>query len=350
MKKLLIILLMISLVACQQVPESDVPTHEIVDGLGRHVEVPVQVEKVACIFAVSGHITVMLGEGDKIVSVTSGLKRDVMMTDLVPSILEATEPKNGGSINIEELLRDKPDVAFIASDIALNEDETAKLDKFHIPYLTVAYESIEEQQETIRMIAKVYHKEAEAEIYIDYYNRIVNEVSEAVKDVTPVTAYHAVNEATRTSYQDSVPSDWFGYAGFDLVSNHDELRYSGNDYYASLEQILEWNPQVIFCNENGVDDYIMTDSKWQALDAVKNKTVYMLPVGITRWGHTNSLEVPLAKIYTTKLVYPDEVSHISLEDEMKYFYKTFFNIDVTDDMIKDILNGDGMRIRKEDVK
>lgn len=350
MKKFIILCLVFLLVSCGQVPKESIETHEIIDGLDRVVNVPVTVEKVGCIFAVSGHITAMLGEGDKIVSVTSGLKRDIMMTQLVPSILEATEPKNGGSINIEELLKNKPDLIFVASDIALNDDETAKLDKFNIPYLTVSYDSIKSQQEAVMMVAKVFHKEDQASAYIDYYNDVITRVSRAVANVEHrYSTYHSVNEATRTSYKESVPGDWFKHAGFDLVTDTEELRYSGKDYYASLEQILDWNPEVIFCNENGVDEYIKTDSKWQSLDAIHNDSVYMLPVGISRWGHTNSLEVPLAMIFAAKKVYPEYLEEIDLEAEMTYFYSTFFDLEITDDMIEDILKGDGMRIRKEDI-
>ena len=349
MKKILILFMCVLMVGCQNVQVADVETHEIIDGLGRAVQVPVEVNKVGCIYAISGHITALLGEGEKIVSVTSGLKRDVMMMTLVPTLEEATEPKNGGSINIEELLVNKPDVIFVASDIALNEAETAKLDKFKIPYLTVAFDSIEGQQNMVRMIGKVYGKSEQAEAYITYCNEKINEIANLTASIDqPVNVYHSVNEATRTDPKDSIVEEWFEKTGMHLVSTSDELKFISGDYYASLEQILEWNPQMIFVNENGVDEYILTDSKWQSLDAVQTEEVYMLPVGISRWGHPNSLEIPFAMIFAGKKVYPEVFSDFDIESEMKYFYKTFFDVDVTDQMIEEILNGDGMRIRKDE--
>lgn len=349
MKRIIIsILILMLLMGCQQVDSPDVETHVIVDGLGRSVDVPVSVEKVGCIYAISGHITALLGEGEKIVSVTSGLKRDVMMMSLVPSLADATEPKSGGSINIEELLKNRPDVIFVNTDIALNEAETAKLDKFHIPYLAIAFDSMAEQQDMVRMIAKVYGQESKAEAYIDYCNEKMDWIASKTSDLDQrVTAYHAINEATRTDPKGSIAEEWFTKAGFDLVSTQEDLRFVSNDYYASLEQILHWNPDVIFVNENGVDEYILSDSKWTSLDAVKHQQVYMLPVGISRWGHPNSLEIPLAMMYTTKKVYPELVKELDLPAEMKYFYKTFFDLEIDDEMIQEILEGDGMRIRKD---
>ena len=178
---------------------------------------------------------------------------------------------------------------------------------------------------------------------------MVNKIENRTQGIDEkITVFHSINEATRTDPKGSMSEEWFTIAGFDLVSTQGDLKFVSNDYYASLEQILAWDPEVIFVNENGVDDYILKDSKWQSLKAVNTNQVYMLPVGITRWGHPNSLEIPLVMLYTSKMMYPDLFEDMDLENEMKYFYKTFFDLDVTDEMIKEILDGDGMRIRKDD--
>jgi len=328
-----------------------IETHVVEDCIGREVELPVEINKVGCIYAISGHGTVMLGEGEKIVSVTSGLKRDKILTDIMPSILDATEPKSGGSINIEELLKDKPDVIFVRSDIALNERETEKLDKFNIPYLAIEFDSIEEQQFMIKMIGKALGKEEKAEAYIKYYNEIIQLVgarTAELKESEKVRVYHSINEATRTDPADSVPADWFDKAGCTLVSADGELKFIQNDYYASVEQILEWNPEVIFANEEGVDQYILTDTKWQSLDAVKAERVYLLPNGISRWGHPNSLEIPLAMLWTSKKLYPGLFEDINIAEEVQGFYKTFFDLELTDEETEMILQGKGMRVKKED--
>ncbi len=349
MKKIIgVLLIAILLTACHKVEEANVPTHVIVDDLGRAVSVPIEIEKVGCIYAISGHITALLGEGDKIVSVTSGLKRDVMLNALVPTLKDATEPKRGGSINIEELLKNKPDVIFVHSDIALNEAETDKLDKFNIPYLAIEFSSIEDQQNTVRMIAKVYGKEEKAEAYIAYCNEKIDEISQSASAIEDrIRVFHSINEATRTDPKGSIAAEWFEKSGFELVSASEDLKFISGDYYASLEQILKWNPQAIFVNENGVDAYIMTDEKWQSLDAVKSGRVYMLPVGISRWGHPNSLEIPLAMMFTVKKMYPQYFEDLDIASEMTYFYKTFFNLDMDEKMIQEILRGEGMRIRKD---
>ncbi|MDM8533636.1 ABC transporter substrate-binding protein [Clostridiaceae bacterium HSG29] len=356
MKKLLLLLFIpiILLVGCSEKENvfEGIDTHIVTDCVGREVELPIEINKIGCIYAISGHTTVMLGEGEKIVSVTSGLKRDKVLTEIVPGIMNATEPKSGGSINIEELLKDKPDVVFVRSDIALNEREAQKLEKFNIPYLAIEFDSIEKQQFMIRMIGKVLNKEERAEKYISYYNDTINYVESKTKTINEdekVRVYHSINEATRTDPLNSVPADWFSKAGCILVSTTSDLKYMDNDYYASLEQILDWNPEAIFVNEDGVDKYILNDSKWQSIDAVKSEKVYLLPNGVSRWGHPNSLEIPLAMLWTSKKLYPNLFEDLDMNAEVSNFYNDFFNIELDKEEIEKILEGKGMRLNREDV-
>ncbi|MDD5039340.1 MAG: hypothetical protein PHN78_08535, partial [Dehalococcoidales bacterium] len=63
----------------------------------------------------------------------------------------------------------------------------------------------------------------------------------------------------------------------------------------------------------------------------------------SRWGHPGSVETPLALLWTAKTVYPDKFIDVSTEDETYYFYKTFFNIELDDEMIATVLKGGDLR-------
>jgi iron complex transport system substrate-binding protein len=120
----------------------------------------------------------------------------------------------------------------------------------------------------------------------------------------------------------------------------------GNKYIASLEQILLWNPQVILVNEAGVDDYIRKNPQWANIDAVKNGKAFQMPNGISRWGHPGSLETPLAILWTAKTLYPERFPDLDMEKEVREFYTEFFGTPLTEDAVKQVLNGKGMRIPK----
>jgi len=87
----------------------------------------------------------------------------------------------------------------------------------------------------------------------------------------------------------------------------------------------------------------MTNSQWSPLKAVKDNRVYQMPIGISRWGHPGGLETPLAIMWTAKELYPEQFKDLDIREEARSFYQTFFNYQVSDKMLTNILNGKGMR-------
>lgn len=91
---------------------------------------------------------------------------------------------------------------------------------------------------------------------------------------------------------------------------------------------------------------MLSDSKWSGLDAVINRRVYQMPVGISRWRHPGSIETPLAILWLGKTVYPQLFADVNLYAETKYFYQTFFDYQLSDEQVSDILSGTVMRLPK----
>lgn len=331
----------------QQAGHKDTIT--IVDTMGRSVEIPSKVQRVACLYAFTGHVTAMLGQGEKIVAVPEGLKRDVLLNQMVPGIANAAVPSVSGTINIEELLNTKPDLVFLQKSTALNAGEVDKLNRFSIPYLVIDFGSIEEQQNAIRVVGKALGVEGRAEEYNAYYQACVERVektSSQIPEEKRVRVYHSVNEATRTDIPGSLPADWLKKAGAVNVALDKPLRLVEGKYYASLEQILLWDPELILVNEPGVVAYITDNPQWAPLKAVRDQRVYQLPIGISRWGHPGGLETPLAMLWTAKLLYPQYYADLDMQKLTRDFYKQYFNFDVDETTVDQILNGQGMRMQR----
>ena len=326
-------------------------TITVTDCIGRQVVIPAHVERVACLYAFSGHVVTMLGKSSTIVAVNSGLSRDILLNEIAPCIKNARIPSSSGAMNIEELLNAKPDIVFINTDTAQNEGEIEKLRKTKIPYLVVDYRNIEEQKFAIRMIGQAVGAEEKAQSYNAYYQSCIDRVQAKVKDIPlkdRIKVYHSVNEATRTDVVDTLPADWTQIAGAVNVSVNEKLKViEGSKYIASLEQILLWNPQVILVNEAGVVDYIKGNSQWSAIDAVKNGKVLQMPNGISRWGHPGSLETPLAILWTAKILYPELFPDLDMEKNVREFYMEFFNYPLNNEAVTQVLSGKGMRIPKQ---
>lgn len=321
----------------------------IVDSIGRKVEVPKQADRIACLYAFTGHVAAMLNHGTNIVAAVNGLKRDVLLVEMVPGLRDVAAPMNADKINLEELVKAKPDLIFIREDTARDGGEIEKLNKTRIPYIVINDNTMEEQRAAIQIIGKALGKEGEALLYLDYYQDVVDRVQDKVSEIPlekRIKIFHSINEATRTDAKGTLPAQWTALAGVINVSVQQSLRFTDNKYFASLEQIYLWDPDAILAHEDAALDYIRTNEQWASLRAVKENKVIKMPNGISRWGHPGSLETPLAILWTAKTFYPGKFTDLDMQKETETFYKKFFRVDLSGEEVGQILQGKGMRIAK----
>ncbi len=324
-------------------------TITVTDCIGRNVTIPAHPQRIACLCPESGHALALFGQGDKIVAAVGGMQRDLMLVEMYPHIKDVPVPKSSGAINIEELARCNPDIVFVKGDTAHNQAEVEKINKSGIPFLVIEFNNMKEQQTAMAMIAEVLGTVDQAQQYNQYYQQCIKRVADKVAAIPKkdrIRVYHSVNEATRTDTRGTLPADWLQVTGAKNVSVDQELKLFDGKYYASLEQILLWDPEYILVNDPNVVGYITNHEHWRSLQAVKNNRVLALPNGISRWGHFSSLETPLAIMWTAKTLYPDKFTDIDMVAETKYFYKEFFRMNLTDETVQKILSGEGMRVSK----
>lgn len=356
LRSLLTVFLLLSLLlssACSKeenretVPSANART--ITDCIGREVKVPAQINRIACLCPESAYALAMFGQGDKIVAVVGGVKRDLILTEMYPGIKDLPVPKSSAVINIEELVKTDPDVVFVKKDSFSSEAEVQKLNKSKLPFLVVDFNSMKEQQYAIEMMGLVLGADDKAQKYNNYYQDCIERVKKRVELIPQgerVKVYHAINEATRTDIKGSLSADWLEAAGADNVSINKDLKTLEGKYFASLEQILLWNPEVILVNETGVANYILTNNQWAPLQAVKNKKVWQLPNGISRWGHPSSPETPLAILWTAQTLYPEKFLDLDMAAQTRSFYKDFFGLELSEEVVDRIIAGEGMRIAR----
>ncbi|MEA2060435.1 MAG: ABC transporter substrate-binding protein [Thermodesulfobacteriota bacterium] len=203
-----------------------------------------------------------------------------------------------------------------------------------------------EQMAVIEKIGAAVHRLKTAKAYTAYYTAIIKRVRSVTQTIPVekrVRLYHTVNEPLRTDGPGTPEADWTAACGVINVSVEKTLSKRKNKHFASMEQILIWNPEVIIVNEQGVDRKILNNRRRSAIQAVKDNKVYAIPVGISRWGHPGGLETPLAILWTAETVYPHRFKDLDLVSEIKGFYNTFFNLDPGLGMPERILTNQGMR-------
>ena len=320
------------------------------DCAGRETEIPEDPERIAVLDSFAGEAAVMIGAGERMVTCPNGVKSDSLLCEICPSLKDVSVVMSGGSFNAEALLTLSPDVIIIKEGILSSEEEKAKLDKLGIPYLVSAYGNMAEQMYAIRMIGAAaggqYRENAEK--IIAYYCDVIRRVcvaAEKIPEAERKTVYHSINEAVRTDGENSLGNDWISCAGAENVSaQHTEsLQADGGDYYAGIEQIFVWDPDVVICNEAETKKYLLSDGKWSGLRAVKEKQIYNIPVGATRWGQRGSLETFFAMIWLGVTIYPEYYADFDLKKEVTQFYDEILGLKIDDGTYDKMLSGSGIR-------
>ncbi|MDD2252570.1 MAG: hypothetical protein PHQ10_06370, partial [Dehalococcoidales bacterium] len=115
--------------AATTTPDENIETITVTDSIGREVKVPEKVERIAALYSFAGYAVCLLGSGNELVGVPGGLQRDLLLIEIFPDIADASTPRVGGTINIEELLRIDPDVVLVRKDTVADDREVEKLDK-----------------------------------------------------------------------------------------------------------------------------------------------------------------------------------------------------------------------------
>lgn len=320
----------------------------ITDCAGRKVKVPENPARVAALDSFAGETMVMIGAGEKMVAAPNGVIMDSLLQKIDPDLKKVGVPMSDATINAESLMALKPDLILLKEAMYANASEVEKIDKLGIPYLVVSYHNMDEQMYAIKMIGDAlggkYQEKASA-INGYYANTIkmAQDISKNIPVEKRIRVYHSINEIVRTDGMDTLGYDWVTCVGATDVSTEGKLQFAEEDYFASMEQIFTWDPDIVICNEASTMQYLLEDPKWTGLRAVRTKQVYNIPVAATRWGQRGSLETFFAILWLGKTIYPDYYKSIDLKKEVFSFYQDYLGLKLDDATYQQILQGDGIR-------
>lgn len=130
-------------------------------------------------------------------------------------------------------------------------------------------------------------------------------------------------------------------AGMDNVASNLVVKGDAGRYIAvSMEQIIEWNPDIIFVVFGSAKDIL--DNKnpgqdWRNVKAFKNKMIFSTPVGIHNWGGLTA-ETALLPLYMINKFNPNYISDEKMKEFTRLHYKKMFNYAIPDALLDDELS------------
>jgi iron complex transport system substrate-binding protein len=303
----------------------------ITDMEGDTVQLPDKIEKAGTSWAGYFDLLLTVGASEQVVA-GSNVNNNLWTAKVFPGLKNVSSPFTNG-VNMEELLRVKPDVLFLKkTDTYLNQvKETG------IPIIQVKYTTLNELLDAISLAGNVFggRQSEMAEIYKEYVNKNVGKISAVTKEIPdekkPKILFMQVTAKEISVWGGNMLQDEIiNVAGGINVAEKD----FDNSKKVSYEQILQWNPDVIIIEGSEKDREILNDAP---ISAVKNGKVFISPQGVFYWGHLGS-EIALWLPWLAKTLHPDKFSDMNISEEVKYFYKTFFKYDLNDDEYNKMLN------------
>lgn len=316
------------------------------DTKNAEVEFPENPKKLAAVYGPSYELLVMLGVEDRIVVRADVHTENFPWAEKVFSrITEIPQINNvHTSVNFEELMSYEPEVVYTFP----RQNELNQLKKAGVAALPGQTEStLEGVKDQVRNYAKTLGKDAEerAERYCQFFDEKLKWVTDRTKQISeeerPSVYYAGVDVLTTYGkYSDLI--EVIESAGGRAVSAQLE---AGNRTQIDYEQLMEWNPDVIFMDHGGMNDgetveelkqELQKNPVYSSLKAVKGNQIYTTPSGVFYWDM--GIQKILLIMHMAKILHPDEFKDLDMEAEVMEFYEMFFDYSLNRKEAEQILN------------
>ncbi|WP_446898649.1 ABC transporter substrate-binding protein [Clostridium sp. LBM24168] len=315
----------------------------ITDSTGLKVTVPDNVNKIADAWPAHNEIVAMLGGSDKIVATIDSKKAYPWLYKVFPDMDKAKTIFTNTTVNTETLAQLKPDVLFIPTDSKL----LAKTKELGIPTVQLIFQNYNDLKKVVNTTAQVLGGDAKDKA--DKYNSYLDKRLKAVKEVTskipdskkPKILHIESFKPLTIDGQKTIVDDWIQAGG-----GKDAAEIAGNKKPASMEQVLKWNPDIIIMGKSVLNDknspiktldQLYSNPQWSQVNAIKNKKVYVNPMGVFLWDRYG-MESALQFQWLAKLIHPEQFKDLDMVKETQDFYKEFLGYDLTADEANKILS------------
>ena len=299
-------------------PSQDVRT--ITDSAGREVTIPETVSRIVCVNVGALRYTCYMQAQDLVVGVEDYEQQERSLTRLYNYVnydAFASLPVIGGNGEPypEAIIAAGPDVIIAAAFPAKDADDLQS--KTGIPVVVVPGSDTtldDNAYETIRLMGEVYGREDRAEeltAYLDSVKADLEQRTAGIPEADKPTVYVGGVSFKGVHGLEGTEA---GYGPFVLIhaNNLADTTGQAGAFDIDTEQILAWDPDVVFLDFNGIalinEDYQQNPDFYQGLTAVREGRVYSQ---ISFRSYASNLETALADAYYAAVVlYPEQFADI----------------------------------------
>ena len=275
--------------------------------------------------------------------------KNSILASLSPDVLNAdTSFVQNGEMNVEELMKMNPDVYFeMATDeksIQLSRD--AGINTVAIKSIdAAAAEPLATFNSWLELTAQIADTTERADKFLEIGTSVQEEINEKIDGLTAeekpnaLMLYSLTDQAITASGKNFFGNQWLNATGANDVAADGGV-VGRKD--VNMEQIYAWNPEIIFLTNftemqpEDLYNNTIEGQDWSQVAAVQNKQVYKIPLGIYRWFPPSG-DAPLMLKWLANINQP-ELFNYDMNEEIRTYYKDFYDYDVTDEEIDKILH------------
>lgn len=321
---MLAILLACGLTACGESAgnNSSEGVRIIVDGAGRKVEIPETVESIVCVGVGALRYTCYMQGQDLVVGVEDYETKEEMsrLYNYVNFDRFSTLPVIGtnGEPFVEEIIAVNPQVIVMSAYASVDADDLQS--KTGIPVVVVPGSDTTLDQgafDTIRILGELLGKADRVQELTAYLRGLEEDLGRRTEGIEnkPTAYVGGVSFKGQHGFEGTEAN----YGPFTLIKANNLADTTGQTgaFNIDVEQVLEWDPDVIFLDFNGLslinEDYASNPEFYNSLTAVREGRVYSQ---ISFRSSASNLETALADAYYAAIVmYPERFEGIDIEEK-----------------------------------
>ena len=306
------------------------------DMAGRKVALPAKIGRVVTLgsLPVINSFVYSMGEGRTIVNGLADFARAhwKYQTVFAPNIAgQPTMQQPNREPNVEAIMLARPDVV-----LTMHRESVEPLESRGLAVIFLAWQQPEDVKACMTVLGEVFGKPDRAVRYQRYFDETLARVSAALKPVAAAARPRVLYFQPSTLTQPRLIAEWWIPAAGGISVTDDGRAAESRTF--SLEQLVAWDPDILIVTEPKDVALVNADRIFRQLKAVKSSKVHVVPVGAHTWSNRTA-EQPLTVLWAAETFHPGRVAGMNLAAATKAFYRTFFDHDLGDAAVTEILSG-----------
>ena len=322
--------------------ETAATTQIFVDDLGREVELPANITRIAPSGS-NAQVIVFQIAPEKLVGLATKLSGDELT--IYPSYTHdlpafGTLYGKKANLNKETLILANPEVIIDVGDIKGSVQEMANdLDKVSadtgVPVIFLEA-NMDNYPAVFRRLGALLGEEERAEKLAKYYEDAVAVIDSVKTDSKPTVYITSSSDGLEAILAGKSHAQCAEKAGAEVVVTSKLAQSNGN---ISLETLYQLDPEYIFVYSEAGYSTITTSSDWATLSAVQNGKVYLVPSMPHGFIDTPVCSNRIIGLwYLASIFYPQ--AGIDIVEKTREFYSLFYGADISVGQAQKILHLD----------